>query len=125
VLKRSLSRTRASRRRSRDRVSSELWELVVERDRQRIFREVTGQVAISALTRMVVPDPVCVVAHLSPLGSVKCFGGQTVEHVKDDLMMGRRAPSDERHLVASCWGHNAFVPPSKEVRHKLRAWLKT
>ena len=108
-------------------MSSELWETVVARDARRIFSETTGSVPTSSQSMGLLfrGTPICVVGHLSPPGSVKCFGGQTVEHVKDDLAMGRRAPSDERHLVACCWGHNAFAPPSKEMRHKLRVWLKT
>lgn len=46
----------------------------------------------------------------------------TVEHVKDHLMMGRRAASDRRHMVAMCWGGNVGVP-SKEVRAWLRSYL--
>jgi hypothetical protein len=31
----------------------------------------------------------------------------TIEHVKDEPMMGKRAPSDPGHLVAMCHGGNA------------------
>jgi len=48
----------------------------------------------------------------------------TLEHVKDELRMGRRAPSDSAHLVALCYGANVGVP-SKEVRTALRAYLRT
>lgn len=34
----------------------------------------------------------------------------TVDHVKDDLMMGKRAPSDEFHLVGMCHAANVGVP---------------
>jgi hypothetical protein len=108
-------------------VSSELWEQVVMRDAHRIWRgsktEMGFPLWLTLQSRS--SAPICVVGYLNPPGSVKCFGGQTVDHVKDDPMMGRRAPSDERHLVACCWGHNAFSPPTKEMRQKLRAWLKT
>lgn len=30
----------------------------------------------------------------------------TLDHVKDQPMMGKRAPSDEAHLVTLCWGHH-------------------
>lgn len=34
-----------------------------------------------------------------------CFGRLTLEHVKDELRMGVRAPSDPAHLVTLCEGH--------------------
>jgi len=46
----------------------------------------------------------------------------TIEHVKDDLRMGRRAPSDRRHMVALCGMANDQVP-SKEARAILRLYL--
>ncbi len=46
----------------------------------------------------------------------------TFEHVKDELMMGRRAPSDTSHLVALCAGSNIGVP-SKEERAAMREYL--
>jgi hypothetical protein len=106
----------------KDRVSSELWDRIVLRDAHRIWRQSENILTFPAW--MSLTKVICVVGFLGPSGSVSCFGGQTLEHVKDDLMMGRRAPSDERHLVAACWGHNAYAPPSKEIRHQLRAWLK-
>lgn len=30
----------------------------------------------------------------------------TLDHVKDEPMMGKRAPSDVRHLVSLCWHHH-------------------
>jgi len=47
----------------------------------------------------------------------------TLEHVKDALMMGRRAPSDPAHLVAMCYSGNVGVP-SKEQRQAIRAYLR-
>jgi hypothetical protein len=46
----------------------------------------------------------------------------TLDHVKDNLMMGLRAPSDPHHLVAMCFSGNVGVP-SKEVREAERAYL--
>lgn len=46
----------------------------------------------------------------------------TLEHVKDALMMGRRAPSDLSHLVAMCAGSNIGVP-SKDERAAIREYL--
>ena len=49
-------------------------------------------------------------------------GRLTLDHVKDGLMMGRRAPSDARHLVAMCAAGNN-KPPNKEEREAERAYL--
>lgn len=46
----------------------------------------------------------------------------TLEHVKDHPRMGRRAPSDARHLVALCWTANVGVP-SKQARAAMREYL--
>jgi hypothetical protein len=46
----------------------------------------------------------------------------TLEHVKDQPRMGRRAPSDERHIVALCYRANVGVP-SKVTRQAMRAYL--
>lgn len=32
--------------------------------------------------------------------------GLTVDHVKEQPMMGKRAPSDLRHLATICWHHH-------------------
>ena len=47
----------------------------------------------------------------------------TLEHVKDELMMGKRAPSDPQHLVALCAHANIGVP-SKAQRAMLRQYLR-
>ncbi len=46
----------------------------------------------------------------------------TVEHVKDQPRMGKRAPSDPAHLVALCWGANVGVP-NKDARAWFREYL--
>lgn len=46
----------------------------------------------------------------------------TLEHVKSELRMGVRAPSDLAHLVAICWAGNVGVP-SKAQRQGLREYL--
>lgn len=46
----------------------------------------------------------------------------TVEHVKSDLRMGVRAPSDLEHCVAMCAWANVNVP-SKDQRQAMRAYL--
>jgi hypothetical protein len=51
------------------------------------------------------------------------LGALTLEHVKDDLRMGKRAPSDPAHMVALCWAAN-LRPPTKEQRAGFRAYLR-
>ena len=65
----------------------------------------------------------CLVELLDPPESVNCRGRWTLEHVKDHLMMGKKAPDDEWHLVVLCRYHNVDHPPSKELRAKIRAYL--
>lgn len=47
----------------------------------------------------------------------------TVDHVKDQAMMGKRAPSDEFHLVGMCAGANIGVP-SRALRIFEREYLR-
>ena len=47
----------------------------------------------------------------------------TLEHVKDRLRMGKRAPSDLSHLVALCGYRNAIRPPTKVERAWMREYL--
>lgn len=46
----------------------------------------------------------------------------TMEHVKDAPMMGKRAPSDRKHMVALCLDANVRVP-SRVEREWMRAYL--
>jgi hypothetical protein len=48
----------------------------------------------------------------------------TLDHVKDSLMLGRKAPNDRLHLVAMCWRGNVDVP-SKAIREAERSYLAT
>lgn len=77
-------------------------------------------------------DKECVLAKRDPRHMCRRMGSShksnvlrllTVEHVKDQPMMGKRAPSDRRHMVAMCLDANVAVP-SKEVREWLRDYLK-
>lgn len=47
----------------------------------------------------------------------------TLDHVKDAPRMGKRAPSDVRHLVLMCHSANVGVP-SKAIREAERAYLR-
>lgn len=82
----------------RDPVTPEVWEAVMERDRG------------------------CVLARLDATHT--CSGRLTLEHVKDQLRAGRRAPSDPQHLVVLCYASNVGVP-SKTQRAAIRAYLES
>ena len=80
---------------------------------------VTQQVAIAVLTR----DGGCVAPRLG--GSfMDCGGRSTLDHVKDEPMMGRRAPSDERHLVTLCEYHHLWSSWATSHRPELRVYLQ-
>jgi hypothetical protein len=60
-----------------------------------------------------------------------CFGRLTLEHVKSELRMGVRAPSDMAHLVTLCQGHTEDgrragyqFNTTKENRSLLREYLE-
>ena len=48
----------------------------------------------------------------------------TLEHVKTELRMGKRAPSDPEHLLTLCWAANNR-PPTKAQRALFREYLRT
>jgi len=66
-------------------------------------------------------DRTCVAAKLDK-GHV-CRGPLTIEHVKDEPMMGKRAPSDEWHCVALCYDANVHTVWGSAHRDLLRAYL--
>jgi hypothetical protein len=53
-------------------------------------------------------DQMCVAPLLNPSTSGPCSGRLTLDHVpsRGKNALGKRAPSDERHLVTLCWGHH-------------------
>lgn len=79
---------------------------------------VTQQVALAVLER----DAGCVAVALGEHPST-CGGRLTLDHVKDRPMMGRRAPSDERHLVALCEQHHLWSGWATSHRPELREYL--
>lgn len=80
--------------------------------------KVTPEVALRTLTR----DGGCVAVALGE-SPADCRGRLTLDHVKDQPRMGRRAPSDERHLVSLCeWHHLEGWATSH--RPALRAYLE-
>lgn len=94
------------------------------RDGDRVTEEVRRQVLVR--------DQVCFLYRLDPYHICSDRWGRihlptetwrlSLDHVKDFGMMGKRAPSDEWHLVAMCHQGNVAVP-SKEVRMAERAYL--
>ena len=62
---------------------------------------VTPELRLEVLAR----DSGCVAVRLGadPAG---CRGRLTLDHVKDQPRMGRRAPSDARHLASVCEAHH-------------------
>lgn len=48
----------------------------------------------------------------------------TIEHVKDKLRMGKRAPSDPAHCLTLCGYRNAIRPPTKVEREWMRLYLR-
>lgn len=57
------------------------------------------------------------------LGAEGCRGRLTLDHVKDEPRMGRRAPSDARHLVTLC-EHHHLDGWATSHRSELRAYLR-
>jgi len=85
----------------RDPVPPELWRAVVARD--------GGCVA----PRLGATDPCRDTWGTLPTGEERekavsghYSGWLTVDHVKDQPRMGKRAPSDMAHLVTLCWRHH-------------------
>lgn len=93
---------------TRDRVTPELRELVLRRD---------GRCFMARLS----PSHVCYDAFGRAHASDR-LDLLTLEHVKDQPRLGKRAPSDERHVLALCYRANVGVP-SKATRQAMRAYL--
>lgn len=92
----------------RDKVTPELREAVLRRDgRCFMTRMVPWHVCFDAFGHKHAPDD---------------LDRLTLEHVKDEPRMGKRAPSDEQHLVALCHRANVGVP-SKVTRQAMRRYL--
>jgi hypothetical protein len=78
-------------------------------------------------------DGQCVLARLDPMHHCRDQWGEphspydlgrcTLEHVKTELRMGKRAPSDPAHLVTLCGYANIMRVPTKAQREMFRAYL--
>lgn len=98
-----------------------LWDDVIDRDAMALFEWL--EVAIPFQRWRPQHSVICVVPMLEPTNRWPCGGKQTVDHVKDEPMMGKRAPDDMNHLVAMCEVHNVWKPPSKQLRQAERRYL--
>lgn len=88
----------------------------------------------SVHAEVIVRDGACILSFLEPghvcrdlFGDVhdsRDVGKCTLEHVKDDLRMGKRAPSDAAHMVLLCYAAN-LRPPTKEQRALFREYLRS
>lgn len=116
-----LQETDVKRNPRKDPVTPDLRLKVIQRDMARwmqdrhIFGPLRGKVATKIG---------CVAAMLDPSTSGPCFGPLTLDHVKDEPMMGKRAPSDEQHLVTICLGHHIETGWATANRPSLRWYLR-
>ncbi len=69
-------------------------------------------------------DGGCVAARLSHFLRGQCSGRLTLDHVKDQPRMGKRAPSDMAHLVALCERHHLWSGWATSHRPELRRYLE-
>jgi hypothetical protein len=57
--------------------------------------------------------------------STRCYGRLTLDHVKDQPRMGKRAPSDPQHLVSLCENHHIWNGWATSHRPELREYLRS
>jgi hypothetical protein len=79
---------------------------------------VTGEVYIAVMAR----DDGCVAVKLGE-PAADCRGRLTLDHVKDQPRMGKRAPSDPAHLVSICEWHHLYGWATSH-RPELRTYLQ-
>lgn len=81
---------------------------------------VTPELALAVLQR----DGGCVAPYLG--GSLMdCGGRDTLDHVKHEPRMGKRAPSDMAHLVTLCESHHLWTGWATSHRPELREYLRS
>lgn len=86
----------------RDPVTSEMRQIVLSRDIREWMKRYPLFVSRRGATRSIQG---CVAVFLAPSTSGPCWGKLTLDHVKTEPRMGRRAPSDPTHLASLCEGH--------------------
>ena len=95
-----MKRSFLRRKPPKDPVTPEMYRMVMNRDRE------------------------CVAPQLDPFQSGTCSGRLTLDHVRDFAMMGKRAPSDMRHLVVLCEEHHLYSGWATSHRGILREYLR-
>lgn len=80
---------------------------------------VTPDLAAAIFTR----DQGCVAVTLGD-DPARCGGRLTLDHVKSQPRMGKRAPSDPAHLVAICENHHLWNGWATSHRPELREYLE-
>ena len=80
---------------------------------------VSRDVALFVINR----DQGCVAPRLGG-SSMDCGGRDTLDHVRDEPMMGKRAPSDIAHLVVLCEAHHLWTGWATSHRPELRRYLE-
>lgn len=86
-------------------------------------RRRTDPVTPDLALRVLLRDGGCVAVRLGA-DPGDCAGPLQLDHVKDAPRMGRRAPSDERHLVTVCRGHHIDTGWATANRPLLREYLE-
>ena len=68
--------------------------------------------------------PICIAPIVDSTQLGRCSGRSTLDHVHEAYgMMGRRAPSDEEHLVALCERHHLWSGWATSHKPALREYL--
>ena len=105
----------------KDPVTPEMAEAVIERDRQAMVRASVDFLG----------SPVCIAPILELGAWTDCWGRSTIEHVKAQLRMGKRAEPRPDRLVTLCMGHTEpgtkaglSWNATKANRAKVRAYLE-
>ena len=81
---------------------------------------VSPELALAVLRR----DQGCVAVTLGEDPST-CGGRLTLDHVKDQPRMGKRAPSDAAHLASVCERHHLWTGWATSHRPELREYLRS
>lgn len=109
----------------RSRLSAKEWsvlrETVMVRDSYFAFRR---QRAIKTWYEWSMKENGCLAPALDSSESGKCSGRLTLDHVRDQPMMGKKAPDDERHLVTLCESHHLWTQAGRNWATANRPLLR-
>src|SRR5438552_12590089 len=101
-----------------DPVTEFMWGKVMTRDLMRVEKAKLAR-------RTPAKEFHCIAWVLDPLET--CSGRLTLDHVNDQATKGKRAPSDEGHLVMLCQGHHLDMVAGRNWatshRPQLREYL--